>query len=313
MASQLRRHSMLSGRIIHHKEAIKYSLSRLWQSSLSTWITLAAIAIALSLPSSLYLFLSNLKTLADEKREVPTISIFLKQNVSEQLANDIGGLIEERREIDKVVFISRGEALAEMSKAAGFDQILETLTENPLPHVLVITPQLQIIGQSESDMEELVKKLKKYPEVDQVLIDIEWVKRLRGIFTLTERAILIISILLALTVLLVIGNTIKLNIENRKEEIEVSTLIGATNAYIQRPFLYTGFWYGLFGGILSLVFVNLAIFSLIEPVNTLAHLYHGNFTIRGLGFFNTLTILFFSSLLGLIGAWVAVGSHLRKA
>lgn len=312
MANQLRKHSLFSGRVTHHKEAIKYSLSRLWQSSFSTWITLAAIAIALSLPSSLYLFLSNLKTLADEKREVPTISVFLKQSVSEQLARDVGGLIEEKAEIDKVVFISRGEALADMSKASGFETVLTTLTENPLPHVLVVTPQLKIVGHSELDMENLVKKLKKYHEVDQVLMDIEWVKRLRGIFILTERAILIVSILLALTVLLVIGNTIKLNIENRKEEIEVSTLIGATKAYIQRPFLYTGLWYGLFGGVLSLVFVNLAVFSLISPVNALAELYYTSFSIQGLGFFNTLAILFSSSLLGLFGAWVAVGSHLRK-
>ena len=121
-----------------------------------------------------------------------------------------------------------------------------------------------------------------------------------------------ISVLLALTVLLVVGNTIKLNIENRKEEIEVSQLIGATSAYIQRPFLYSGLWYGLFGGVMSLVFVHFALLFLVSPVNELAQLYGSTFTISGLGLRMTMHILLASSFLGLVGAWIAVGRHLRN-
>lgn len=312
-AKHIRSHSPISGRLSHHKEAVNFSLSRLWQSSMSTWITLAAIAIALSLPSSLYLLLKNLKTLTDDKREVPTISLFMKQNTSEQQARDQGELIEELPEIDKVLLVPRDEALEDFRKITGFAEALETLDENPLPHVLVVTPHIKLIGDSGLDMEKLAKKLENFPEIDLVQMDIEWVKRLRGILNITERAILLISVLLALTVLLVIGNTIKLNIENRKEEIEVSKLIGATTAYIRRPFLYSGIWYGLFGGIISLVFVHLALLFLVSPVNDLAQLYGSNFSISGLGIKITLYILLFSSLLGLVGAWIAVGSHLRKA
>ena len=311
-AKHVRSQSPLAGRISHHKEAIKHSLNRLWQSPLSTWITLAAIAIALSLPSSLYLFLTNIKSLTDDKREVPTISLFIKQNITEQHARDLAELLNEMPEIDKVVLVTRDEALADFRRITGFAETIETLDENPLPHVLVVTPHLKLVGDSDLDMQRLEKKLKNFKEIDQVQMDIEWVKRLRGILKITERAILLISIILALTVLLVIGNTIKLNIENRKEEIEVSKLIGATAAYIRRPFLYSGIWYGLFGGVISLVFVHLALLFLVSPVNELANLYGSNFSIHGLGIKITFYILLASSFLGLVGAWIAVGSHLKK-
>jgi len=305
--------SLFSTHIGHHKEAINYSLKRLWQSNLSTWITLAVIGIALCLPSSLYLLLQNLKSLTDDKREVPTISLFIKQNVSEQQARDRGGLIQELSQIDKVLMVPRDEALEDFQKITGFAETIETLDENPLPHVLVVTPHLDLIGNPTDDMQQLAEKLESYPEVDLVQMDLEWVSRLRSILRISERAILIISGLLALTVLLVIGNTIKLNIENRKEEIEVSKLIGASSSYIRRPFLYTGIWYGLFGGIISLVLVHLALISFIAPVDELAKLYNSSFAITGLSFLTTLSILVASSVLGLVGAWLAVGRHLRNS
>ena len=305
--------SLVGTHIGHHKEAISYSLKRLWQSNLSTWITLAVIGIALCLPSSLYLLLQNLKSLTDDKREVPTISLFIKQNISEQQARDRGDLIQELSQIEKVVLVPRDEALADFRKITGFAETLETLDENPLPHVLVVTPQIDLIGNPTEDMQQLAEKLESYPEIDLVQMDLEWVSRLRSILRITERAIFIISSLLALTVLLVIGNTIKLNIENRKEEIEVSKLIGASSSYIRRPFLYTGIWYGLFGGVISLVLVHLALISFVAPVNELAKLYASTFVITGLSFSKTLYILLSSSALGLIGAWLAVGRHLRDS
>ncbi|WP_299876230.1 permease-like cell division protein FtsX [uncultured Cocleimonas sp.] len=304
--------SFLGSLMGHHKEAIVYSLAKLWQSNLSTWITLAAIAIALCLPASLHLLLQNLKSLTDDKREVPTISLFIKQDISEQRARDRGELLEELSQIDKVVLVPRDEALKDFRKITGFAETLETLDENPLPHVLVVTPHINLIGNPEEDMEKLAAKLNTYPEIDLVQMDIEWVRRLRSILRIAERAIFVISALLALTVLLVIGNTIRLNIENRKEEIKVSKLIGATAAYIRRPFLYTGVWYGLFGGVMSLVLVHLALLWFVGPVNELARLYGSTFVISGLSVATTFFILFASSLLGLVGAWIAVGSHLRS-
>lgn len=310
--SKLQASSPVGSRIGQHKEAIGYSVSNLWQSPLSTWITLAAIAIALSLPASLYLLLKNMKSLTDDKREVPTISLFLKQNISLDQAYDQAGLLTEMPDIDKVVVVPRDKALDDFRKITGFAETLETLDENPLPHVLVVTPHMKLIGDPDIDLEKLSRKLNNFSEVDLVQMDIEWVQRLRGILNISERAILVISILLAMTVLLVVGNTIRLNVENRKEEIEVTKLVGGTSAYIRRPFLYGGIWYGLFGGVLSLVLVHIALLFLVAPVNELARLYGSTFTISGMGVKITLYILLASSLLGLIGAWIAVGKHLRN-
>lgn len=290
--------------------AISFSMERLWFNPLSTWITLAAIAIALSLPTSLHLLLKNLQTLTADKREVPTITLFLKQSVTEQQAKDRAELLSEMGEIDKVRVVTREQALADFRKITGFAETLETLDENPLPHVLVITPKLSLLGELAMDVDSFSQKLKAFPEVDEVQIDVEWVERLRAILRIAERIVLVVSILLGLTVLLVVGNTIRLDIENRKEEIRVTRLIGATNAYIRRPFLYGGVWFGLFGGILSLVIVHVALLFLVPPVNRLANLYDSNFTLHGLDILMTAKILLASIALGIIGAWLAVGKHL---
>jgi len=295
------------------KHAIQFSLQRLWFSPMSTWMTLAAIAIALSLPTSLHLLLKNLQSLTDSKREVPTVTLFLKSNISEQQAKDRAELLSDLPQVVNVEVITRDEAMADFRQITGFAETLETLDDNPLPHVLIITPKLSLLGVTDQDIQKFAQKLEVYQEVDSVQIDVEWIQRLRAILRIANRIILVVSILLGMTVLLVVGNTIRLDIENRKEEITVTRLIGATNAYIRRPFLYNGIWLGLFGGVISLVIVNVALLFLLEPVSQLSTLYGGRFTLQGLDGLMTLEILLASSLLGLLGAWLAVGRYLWKS
>ena len=304
--------SPLLSRLSQHSQAFHQSLNQLWQHSLSTWITLAAIAIALSLPAGLYILLGNLKTLTDDKREVPTISVYINQNITAQQAQDRAELLSELNDIENVKLIKREDGLKHMQQVAGVQDIIDTVGGNPLPHVLVVTPRMSLFGDPGVDLDALAQRLKNYPEVDSVQMDIEWVQRLRAIMQIAERVVLVVAILLALTVLLVVGNTIRLNIENRKEEIEVTQLVGATTSYIRRPFLYSGFWYGFFGGILSLVIVHVSLLFLIPPVDKLAVLYGSQYNITGLGVWVTVVILVFSSLLGLAGAWLAVAQHLRR-
>ena len=294
------------------RAAMAFSLKRLWFNPLSTWITLAAIAIALSLPAGLHLFLKNLQTLTDDKRQVPTVSLFLKQSVTAQQAEDRAALLSELNDIDKVVFVSKEDALKKFGEITGFGETLETLDDNPLPHVLVVTPNLTMTGEMDAQIRKLVRQLKNYPEVDSVQADIEWVQRLHAIILIAQRILYVVSALLLLTVLLVVGNTIRLDIENRKEEIDVTRFIGATRAYIRRPFIFGGLWYGLFGGIISLVIVHFALLFLLPPINRLSTLYGSHFTLSGLDFKMTFLILLISSLLGIVGAWLAVGQHLRK-
>ncbi|PWQ99808.1 permease-like cell division protein FtsX [Leucothrix pacifica] len=312
MSTRQQATSPLRSRITQHKEAFSYSLAHLWQNPVSTWITLAAIAIALSLPAGLYILLGNLKTLTDDNREVPTISIYIKQNITEQQAQDRAELLSELKDIENVKLIKREDGLKHMKQISGVQDIIDTVGGNPLPHVLVVTPRMSMFGDSDIDLDELALRLKNYPEVDSVQMDTEWVQRLRAILNIAERVVLVVGFLLGLTVLLVVGNTIRLNIENRREEIEVSQLVGATTAYVRRPFLYGGIWYGLFGGILSLVIVHSSLLFMIAPVNRLAELYGSHYYVSGLGTFATLIILVCSSLLGLFGAWIAMAQHLRR-
>jgi cell division transport system permease protein len=294
------------------KEAMRFSMERLWFNPMSTWITLAAIAIALSLPTSLHLLLKNLQTLTADKRQVPTVTLFLKQQVSNQQAGDLAELMSGLVEVENSEVVTREQAMEKFRKISGFAKTLDTLSENPLPNAIIITPNLQQLGDEAIDVEAFANKLRKYSEVDDVQVDVEWIQRLRAILNIADRIVLVVSVLLGLTVLLVVGNTIRLDIENRKEEIRVTRLIGATNAYIRRPFLYGGIWFGLFGGVLSLVIVHAALLFLVKPVGQLSDLYGNTFIISGVNVLMTLEILLASCLLGVIGAWLAVGRYLWK-
>ncbi|MGB0846208.1 MAG: permease-like cell division protein FtsX [Thiolinea sp.] len=309
---QVKRSSPITGWLHQQKNAIQFSLKRLWFNPVSTWITLAAIAIALSLPTCLSVLLTNMQTLTDDKREVPTITLFMKQHISEQQTKDRAELLSELPEVAGVQVVTREQAIDNFKKITGFAETLEALPENPLPHVLILTPRLNMLGNLESDLDEFSDKLNAYPEVDNIQVDIEWIQRLRAILNIADRIVLVVAVLLGLTVLLVIGNTIRLDIENRKEEITVTRLIGATNGYIRRPFIYGGFWLGIFGGFISLVIVHFALLFLIAPVNDLAREYGSNFTLTGIGVTMTMQIIVISALLGIVGAWLAVGRYLWK-
>lgn len=294
-------------------QAIDFSLKRLWFNPISAWITLIAIALALSLPTSMHVLVKNLQSLTHNNQSVPTISLFLKPKVTEQQTNDLAELVKSQPEVLSTTVVTRDQALQDFKKIAGLADTLKTLGENPLPNIVVITPKLNDLGVTDADLEDFTKRLKTYKEVEDVQIDIEWIQRLRAILQIAERIVAVVAALLAVTVLLVVGNTIRLDIENRKDEIRVTRLIGATNRYIRRPFLYGGLWLGLFGGFLSLLVVNIALLFLVDPVNKLSTLYGSDFNIGGIDLTTTLEVLFVSSLLGLVGAWLAVNRYLWES
>lgn len=292
------------------KQAIDFSLKRLWFNPISAWITLIAIALALSLPTSMHVLVKNLQSLTHNNQSVPTISLFLKPKITEQQANDLAELVKSQPEVLTTTVVTRDQALQDFKKISGLADTLTTLGENPLPNIVIITPKLNDLGETDADLDDFSKRLKTYKEVGDVQIDVEWIQRLRAILQIAERIVAVVAALLAVTVLLVVGNTIRLDIENRKDEIRVTRLIGATNRYIRRPFLYGGLWLGLFGGLLSLLVVNIALLFLVEPVNKLSMLYGNTFNIGGIDLMTTLEVLITSSLLGLIGAWLAVSRYL---
>ncbi|MFZ1387614.1 MAG: permease-like cell division protein FtsX [Thiolinea sp.] len=295
------------------KQAIDFSLKRLWFNPISAWITLIAIALALSLPTSMHVLVKNLQSLTHNNQSVPTISLFLKPKVTEQQANDLAELVKSQPEVLTTTVVTRDQALQDFKKISGLADTLKTLGDNPLPNIVIITPKLNDLGETDADLDGFSKRLKTYKEVEDVQIDVEWIQRLRAILQIAERIVAVVGALLGVTVLLVVGNTIRLDIENRKDEIRVTRLIGATNNYIRRPFLYGGLWLGLFGGVLSLLVVNIALLFLVEPVNKLSMLYGNTFSIGGIDLTTTLEVLVISSLLGLIGAWLAVNRYLWES
>jgi cell division transport system permease protein len=291
-----------------HAQVALDSLRRLVRSPVAALMTAAVLGIALALPSSLYLLLDNLHRVSGSWDDQASLSVFLKDRVPaaqrDQLANRVRGW----QEVASVQTITPEQALEEFSTRSGFADALEALDDNPLPALLVVVPKPAFTGPEAAA--ELQKKLKLLPEVDQAQLDLEWVQRLNAMIEIARRGVLLISGLLALAVLLVIGNTIRLEIQNRHDEIVVTKLIGATNGFVRRPFLYSGLWYGLFGALLAWLLVTGGFRLLAGPVASLAGLYQSDFALESQPVLSLGLLLASGILLGLLGSWLAVGRHL---
>jgi cell division transport system permease protein len=294
--------------MVHHQLVAIDSLQRLLRSLVPSLMTWLVIGIALALPAGLFVALDNVDTVSRGWDGAAQISLFINKRVTEQDGRELAKQLQLRDDIAQVEFISREQALAEFKILSGYGDVLQHLDENPLPAVIVVRPVEQRV--SAAATEQLYRELSKLPQVEQAIIDLEWVQRLYSMMELGRRVTLALALLLALGVLLVIGNTIRLAIESRRDEIVIVKLVGATNAFVRRPFLYTGLWYGLGGGIVCWLIISLSLLWLRGPIADLAGLYQSQFSLQGLGFGQTLLLWLASGLLGLAGAWLAVSRHL---
>lgn len=295
--------------LLRHAQVFFYSLGQLWRAPMSLLMIAAVIGIALALPTGLQVLLKNAQQLSGGLDGAAKISVFLSTAASEAQAHQLQAQIQQLPEVSAVQFISREQALNEFKQQSGFGEALTSLQDNPLPHALVITPQR--IASEPASLDQLAQRLRALPQVELVQLDRQWVKRLFAIMAIMARGIDVLGGMLALGVVLVVGNTIRLAIQNRREEIVVIKLIGGTDAFIRRPFLYTGFWYGLFGGAIALLLISGAISLLAGPVEQLAGLYQTPFRLHTLDFVTVVQLLGISIGLGLAGSWLAVGRHLR--
>lgn len=297
----------LRGFVGGHARAFVASLGRLSRAPLPSLMTSAVIGVALALPAAFLMALANVDSLAGGWEGGARLSVFLHKDVPAErtraLAEELGreGAVAEAR------LITPEAALAEFRELSGFEDALDLLGDNPLPAVIVVRPLDRLEPAAVTALAERLRGLK---DVELVQLDREWVQRLRALMALFERGVWIVAAMLALTVMLVVGNTIRLEIENRREEIVIVKLIGGTNAFIRRPFLYEGLWYGVLGGALAVVLVELSRFLLGGPARDLAALYGSGFGIQGLGLNGLALVLLVGALLGLLGAGVAVGRHL---
>ncbi|MGD8526171.1 MAG: permease-like cell division protein FtsX [Thioalkalispiraceae bacterium] len=301
--------TLLRTYLLRHLQVFFYSLGQLIRHPFSLFMTAAVIGIALALPTGLHVVLKNIQQLSGEWDRTTQISVFLKTETSEQRARDLQKQISRFPEVEKVSYISKQQALDEFQRLSGFGDALKALQHNPLPSVLLVQPRTSLDEKNTGG--QLIDKLQRLKGVDIAQRDEQWIKRLYAIIDIVRRGVVLLSIMLALAVLLVVGNTIRLAIQNRRDEIIVTKLIGGTNAFIRRPFLYTGFWYGLFGGFIALLLVSLSLLLLNGPVEQLTSLYQGDFSLANISFATGMLLLLASILLGLAGSWLAVGRHLR--
>ncbi len=293
----------------HHLRVSLASLGRLYAQPIATLMTAAVIAIALALPVGLYIALANIGQVSTGWDGSTQISLFLHTNVKQLDAQKLMRRLEKHKDIKKVELIDKEKGLQQFKEISGFGDALKYLDDNPLPIVLVVHPRM--LANQPDRTTKLVKDLGKNKLVELAQLDVQWVKRLYTFIEIANRSIWVISSMLAIAVLLIIGNTIRLDIQNRREEIEVSKLIGASDAFIRRPFLYTGFWYGLIGSLLAWLITLLSLMMMEQPIHKLALLYHSDFRLSGLGVSNTLLLIIISCTLGLIGSWIAVSRHLK--
>jgi cell division transport system permease protein len=236
--------------------------------------------------------------------------VYFKQDTALETVQQLARNAGERPEVAEVKIVSSADALKEFREYSGFGTALEALEENPLPHVLHVRPAA--FGSSPSQLEALKRYFMAWPEVDIVQMDSEWVIRFNAILDLMRRVLAIAAAILGLGVLAIIGNTIRLEILNRRAEIEVTKLVGGTNAFVRRPFLYTGVFYGLIGALLAWLVVNVGVAVLEEPVSTLAHLYGSRFVLSGPTNDDVRALLGSGIGIGWLGAWISSARHLRS-
>lgn len=291
----------------NHLDSCLDSLGRFILSPMQSLMTLLVIAVALSLPSMLYLLVKSANASIADFQQTADISVYFAADTLEETSLKVQASVLSMPSINAARFLSPDQALKEFQQHSGLGDALMYLDENPLPATLLVTPDI-----NSSNIDGLLKQIEQMESVDQVQFDYLWLKRLESLIRIVERAVLILAGLLSLGVILILGNTIRLEIESRRDEVVVVKLVGGTDAYVRRPLLYTGSWYGLIGALLAWFITNLFAILMSEPLQTLSDLYLSESTLIGLDSFDLLILLVIGLVLGLLGAWIAVARHLSE-
>ncbi len=289
----------------HHRNTASGTVNELVGSWITTLMTSLVIGIALALPGILFLIVSNLMAVSADWQGGPRLSVYFDQP-SEMNAR--AAELRQWPEIISVEVITPNQAIDEFQQISGFGDVLNSLDRNPLPGVLVVAP-----GSGEpAQIRLLSERLAEVEGVTSVSSDIAWIERLYAMLTIGERLVMAMSLVLALGVCLIVGNTIRLAIESRRAEIEVVKLVGGTDAFVRRPFLYLGLWFGLGGGILAWLLIEFSLIFISGPVAQLASSYNSDFVMTGLGFSGSMLLLLGGMLLGVVGSGLAVSRHLGE-
>lgn len=292
-----------------HAQTLVGSLGRIVHQPFAALMTMAVVAVALALPLFLNLLLQNVRTATGNWNDAFDLSVYMDKRASPARVQSLAKQLRLRDDVAAVRVITAEQALTQFRDSSGFGKALDALNDNPLPDTLVVTPTL---GKSTPEGTDALKvAITAMADVQMVQLDTDWVKRLHAMLNILRRVVLFTGALLGLGVVLIVGNTIRLDILNRRTEIEVMKLVGASDGFARRPFLYSGIWYGLGGGLMALVLAAIAVAMLSRPVETLARLYGSQFQLQGLKFTTGVTLLSLAMGLAWLGSWFAATRHIR--
>lgn len=293
-----------------HRQACIASLNRIKMAPFSTLMTLLVIGIAIALPAFLYVLLNNAVNVSKGWDDNARISVYLNENVSDPQAAQLVQQIQSWPDVKNVAYISPTQGLKQFAAQSGLSDAVSQLPKNPLPGVIEVEPSPQ--STSSDAIGGLMDRLKAFSAVQHAQLDMQWVQRLYGIIDLAQSGVYALAFLLGLGVLLIVGNTMRLATQSYHSEIETIKLVGGTDAFIRRPFLYTGLFYGLFGGLIAWFLVGGTMLSLQLSAKQLAVLYNSNFILHNLGFLSGVALLVLAGVLGLLGSWFVVNRQLLE-
>ena len=292
-----------------HTWCVRDSLRQLARRPLGSALTVAVMGLALALPLAFYLLLTNLQHLATALGDSQSVSVFLKSGVAADGADRLAVRLRARADVAGVTIRTPQQGLAELAAMQGFGDAIQSLPDNPLPFVLLVEPRA---GADRVQVATMVAAVRALPDVDLVQDNGQWRARLDALIALGRRVTLLLAALLGAAAVLVIGNTVRLDLRSRGDEIAVQRLIGASAAFVRRPYLYEGAWYGLAAGVVAILLVLLLEAVLAAPVRDLVASYAGRLHFGGLSWVTLGTALAIAVALGWVGAWIASGRHLAK-
>ena len=293
----------------HHRLVAKQSIQRLLVTPVSSLMTILVLAIAITLPAALNIAITNVTQLTGQTNDHVQMSLYLQNGLSDTQGIKLANQIADWDNVTSTRYVSPQEAKDSFKSMDGFAEIIDNLPENPLPGVVIVIISEQSL--SVNDAELLRERAAALQKVAIAKIDLAWLQKLHAIIGLAQQVAAVLTALLAVGVMLVVGNTIKLAIDSRREEIIVTKLIGATNAFVRRPFLYMGLWFGIGGALIALILINACKYALTNAIESLSLVYGTDISLAGLGFTNSMTLVLMGAMLGWLGAWLAANQHIR--
>jgi cell division transport system permease protein len=296
--------------IARHAQALLSSVGHLGRHTLPTLLTVAVMGLALSLPLALDVLVRNVRQATGDFSESIGLTVYFKTDTAAPKVQQLAKTAGERAGIGGVTLITAAQALDEFRSESGFGAALDALTDNPLPNVLEVRPTAA--NSSPQQLDALRDYFASWPEVDSVQLDRDWVLRFNALLQLLRQTVLITAVLLGAGVVAVVGNTIRLEIVNRRSEIEVTKLVGGTNAFVRRPFLYAGMLYGIAAGAMAWLIVAVARLSLLDAATRLATAYGSHFELQGPSLRELGFLLLAGVVLGWLGAWIAAARQLAR-